>query len=73
MSTRPTLPQRYPCDTTAADWSAVIASLDSLLAALRAWQPTELPPTPPTEQDMVALAALGAATPDLEPDARRRR
>ncbi|WP_025351029.1 hypothetical protein [Nocardia nova] len=67
--TRPPLPQRYPCETTGADWSAAIASLDDLLAALRAWQPTGLPPTPPTEQDNLALATLGAAMPQLERDA----
>ncbi|MEU6561930.1 hypothetical protein [Nocardia nova] len=67
--TRPPLPQRYPCDTTGADWSAAIALLDGLLAALRAWQPAGLPPTPPTERDIVALATLGGAVPDLELDA----
>ncbi|WP_148306819.1 hypothetical protein [Nocardia nova] len=47
----------------------VVATLDGLLAALRAWQPAGLPPAPPTEQDIVAMATLGGAVPDLEPDA----
>ncbi|WP_104380008.1 hypothetical protein [Nocardia nova] len=67
--TRLPLPQQYPCDINASDWSAVIASLDRLLAALRAWQPTGLPPAPPTEEDILALTTLGVARPDFEPDA----
>lgn len=68
--TRSPLPQRQSCDEYASDWSAVIASLDRLLAALRAWQPTGLPPVPPTAEDIVALTTLGAARPDFDPDAR---
>jgi hypothetical protein len=67
--TRSPLPQRQPCEDYSSDWSAVIASLDRLLAALRAWQPTGLPPGPPTAEDIVAVTTLGAARPDFDPDA----
>ncbi len=60
---KPTLPQRSPCDEIDASWSASIALLDSLIAALRAWQPRELPPAPATEQDIATLAALRPVSP----------
>lgn len=62
-----TLPQRYPCLSAAADWSACIAQLDNLLAALRAWQPRELPPSPPTEQDRAAFAAFHSGSTVIAP------
>ncbi|MEU6563535.1 hypothetical protein [Nocardia nova] len=46
-----------------ADWSATIALLDDLLDALRAWQPSDRPPTPPTEQDLTAIAAVHRVAP----------
>ncbi|AHH21979.1 hypothetical protein NONO_c72220 [Nocardia nova SH22a] len=59
MSTaKPALPQRHPSVSAPADWSATIALLDDLLDALRAWQPSDLPPTPPTEQDLAAIDAV---------------
>ncbi|MEU6562449.1 hypothetical protein [Nocardia nova] len=64
--TRAPLPQRYSCDATGPGWSAAIASLDALLVALRAWQPTGLPPAPPTAQDIAALTTFGAAIPDSD-------
>ncbi|AHH18978.1 hypothetical protein NONO_c41940 [Nocardia nova SH22a] len=70
----PALPQRNPCEKTDPAWSPAIELLDVLLAALRAWQPGEPLQSPPTEEDMTALADLpitvsrspfDAATPDL--------
>ncbi|MEU6564086.1 hypothetical protein [Nocardia nova] len=53
---KPTLPQRRPCETTTPVWSPAIALLDDLLAALQAWQPGDLSPSPPTEQDLATLS-----------------
>ncbi|WP_157122094.1 hypothetical protein [Nocardia violaceofusca] len=61
---KPALPQRRPPDETQTSWSASIALLDSLLAALQAWQPSQLPPAAPTEQDIAVLAALGTKVPN---------
>lgn len=61
-----TLPQRVPGEATTWDWSACITQLDSLLAALRAWQPGAVPPSPPTAQDMAVLAAFRSPLPEAD-------
>ncbi|NKY45995.1 hypothetical protein [Nocardia cerradoensis] len=61
---KPPLPQRRPSDDIQASWSASIALLDSLLTALQAWQPSQLPPAAPTEQDIAVLAAFGTKVPN---------
>ncbi len=72
---KPVLPQREPCEVTAPmSLSASIALLDSLLAALRSWQPRDLPPAPPTEQDVAALhsVALSSALDTVATDQRQK-
>lgn len=54
----PPLPQRNPSNETEMSWSASLALVDDLLAALRAWQPRDSPPSPATEQDVAVLSAL---------------
>lgn len=65
---KPALPQRCPCMETERSWSASIALLDDLIAALRVWQPRELSPSAPTEQDMAAIAALHSISLSSPPD-----
>lgn len=53
---KPALPQRHPREATAPVGSPAIALLDDLLAALQAWQPSDLSPSPPPEQDLATLS-----------------
>ncbi len=62
----PPLPQRRPSEETELSWSASIALLDALIAALRTWQPRNLPPSPATEQDLATFSAL---SPSSQPQA----